>query len=75
MCKVTKCLYKKLFYRDTNPTQLTVPACGFQTHMRSASHRSEGLYGVNIAQVTKQEDWFLGESDTSAELHKNMKRL
>jgi hypothetical protein len=46
MCKVTKCLYKKLFYRDTNPTQLTAPACGFQTHMRSASHRSEGLHGV-----------------------------
>jgi hypothetical protein len=24
MYKVTKCLYKKLFYRDTNPTQLAV---------------------------------------------------
>jgi hypothetical protein len=51
MCKVTKCLNKKLFHQDTNPSQLTVPACGFQTHVWSASHRCKGLYSVVIGLV------------------------
>jgi hypothetical protein len=49
MCKVTKCLYKKLFYQDTNPTQVTVSACGFQTQVRSAWHRCEGFHGVMMS--------------------------